>query len=242
MKILERSALTKNLILFSLLSLYFVFVIESVSSGVSSLELERIYNFVQREKILMAWASVSIFLVYRVKKASIFFLGIFFLVVFLKTFIFYFNETNKLILVFVFAYLVIASNFFLFWKLDLKSAVYHPLFKSRMIGPNSFYNLFAHMTGIQNEAWVTLTNWDESSCFVHCHEGQVFKREEVVLSFEFEGRTFYQRGRVMTAYEEGFGVNFLFNQRTLSGLEWIDYYDIIFDRGFRPNFKGINDA
>ncbi len=230
-KIVKRSIVIKNLILYIVFSLFYLHLLYSLTRGVSAINLVQFQTNVQSEWALIMLGLTAIIAVFLGIKVSRFIYFLFFSIILIKGATPLFKELDKFVLIMNFVYLVFAYYFHLFWKLELDEAFYKPRFTKRDLGPKAKLPVNVKVID-RNGALVSgeLTNWDKSGCFIST-EGQTVIRGKVAFEVEYENRIFTQDGIVMTEYDKGVGIKFQKKSLKTSDHDWLDFYDILRDRG-----------
>jgi hypothetical protein len=231
-KLLKRSQVIKNLILFIVFSVFYLHLIYSLTKGVSAFNLLGLKENLIKEWALIMLGLTSIVSVSLGTKVSKFIYSLFFVVVLVKTSAPLLNELDKFVLIMNFAYLVFAFYYYLFWKLELDEAFYKPRFTSRDLGPRSSLPVKVKLTTSANqEIYGELTNWDKNGCFISITDSTLPKGS-IKFEVEYEQRQFMDYGQVMTEYANGVGIKFQKVTSKSNVHNWLDFYDILRDRGF----------
>jgi len=231
-KVVKRSLVIKNLILFILFSIFYLHLLYSLNRGVSAFDIAGLKMNIQNEWALVMLGLTSIVSIFLGLKASRFIYFLFFSIVIVKGSIPLFKELDKFLLIMNFIYLVFSYYFHLFWKLELSEAFYKPCFTKRDLGPKSALPFSVKVTdknGIEVKG--DLTNWDKNGCFIALKGAQSI-RGKINVEIQYEERSFSQEGVVMTEYDNGVGIKFQKKASVAVHHSWADFYDILRDRGF----------
>ena len=234
MKILKREQTAKNLIVFILLSFYYLYLVHSSMVGHGVLDRERFENFVLDEKLLAFVCLCTAWSVFFVKKFSKILFLFFISLVSMKSSLVFYQEGNKVVLIGMFFYVVTAFVLWVFWVRELDSSVFNPNYRENQVSGKNRYNL---RVGIKNAKDVEyrgfLTNCDEFSCFAHLKGGNARELKGLVsINVSFLGKEFHALGRVVTEYADGFGIKLVESgQKQGMHLGWSEFYAIITDRG-----------
>jgi hypothetical protein len=147
-----------------------------------------------------------------------------------------FIDFNKLIVIGLFFYLVIA--FFLYQMLC-------DYYDKSYMNPNYSRNdLFDPLLlGIKvkisddlgKEYEGVLTNWDDYGCFVKLDTDNQIE-EKLILSVYFKNRTFEQSGVVVCRARDNFGIGVKFNgsKKSVSVFNWAEFIEIVEELGYLP--------
>ncbi len=232
-KILQRSAVTRNLLIFQLCNLAYLYVIQSLCLGTSALDWRPFGDMLYASPWVMASFMISFVSIYWFTRFSSLFFTAFCLIILGESFFFLLKNFDKLILVLIFFYAICSTYFLLFWKLERQEAIYCPSFDKSFIGKLSEYNLEIELDGPDAPIRGMLTNWDEKGCFFVISTPHRPLKKKIRFKILFEGFQFQCQGQVVTKYANGYGVRL---EKTPQALNWESFYDIISDRGYRPRY------
>lgn len=236
-KLYKRSPVLKNVLLFILLTFFYLHILYSIHKGVSAVIPKNFFQFYKDNIYLVYSGIITFYFVYSAKLISkFFFLG--FLSLFLYSGVqLFISNFDKLILIFNFIFLVIGFNFFLFLKLELEESIYRPSFHSLDVTNTDMHKIKINLNGkdVKNLTG-HLSNWDSVSCFIQFNENLRLAKGPVGIDIFFKGNKFFQRGYVVTTYSNGVGIRFKYDRRKgrKSSHDWLDFYAIIHDMGLRP--------
>ena len=168
MKILKRNYEHRNLLLFITLSLIYLQVIYSLSSGISALAPSSVKSFFTNHYLIFSFAILTMVMTVKVKNYSDKFLLIFVCVVAGKNFILLASSFNKMILVLNFIYLVFAFYFYMTWDVEISKACFNPLFASNDLEKSTRFALKGEIFDENDQllSAITVSNIDDKSCFV----------------------------------------------------------------------------
>ncbi len=234
----ERNRIIKNIILFTLISFFFLFALKRLHQGESALDIAAFVSFLDNSIFLCFFGFLSISTLYFVRRISRLFFSIFSILILYEVFIIYISEWSNVVLLSGFTFLVFSYYLQIYLKLELSDAVYTSLFSSYLPSPSDFYQFNVRLE-FPNGAYRNglLTNWDENGCFVVFEDKipLVSRNVEIfILSF---GHSFRQRALVVSRSPRGLGVKFSSeNKRQIKDglLCWRDFYCILEDRGIFP--------
>ena len=232
-RILERSAVTRNLLIFQIFSLVYLYVIQSLSLGTSALEWRPFLDMLEVRPWMIASFILTFFSIYWGTRFSSFFFVSFCLLILGESFLFLLKNFDKLILVLIFFHAICSMYFLLFWKLEQQEAIYCPSFDKNFIGKLSEYNLKVEVESPSGQLRGILTNWDTKGCFFSLSHPHRQLKGKIRFKILFEGFEFQCQGQVVTKYAEGYGIRLI---KTPETLNWESFYDIISDRGYRPRY------
>lgn len=242
-KVLKRSRLTKNLLLYLPLCIFFIHIVESLSQGKSALSLAEIFSLVDTHRPLLIFLPFVFTSIFYVKKLSRVLLLLFLGGVFVQSISPFFKEYDKIILLLNFFFIVVSYHFYLFWDLELKDALYRPGFTKNDLVECYPYDLDVTVkTESGKPLKGQLTNWNPGSCFVALDVDNknsfFFKRpQRVILELTIEGKKFESSGEILTAYYNGLGIKLDKRDKKSYLPSWEDFYAIIDQRGLKPLLK-----
>ncbi len=242
-KLYKRSIIINNLLVFILFSIIFLHILYSLDRGISAYSVDIFRSFLSDNILLSIVAFVTGVSIWNIFSFSKILFFLFCSLIFISGMVIFFHNFDKFILVLDFIYLLLAVYFYIFWKLELEEAIYHPNFSSADINKAFAYSLNIEVELDSGEKIKGhLTNWDNNSCFLFLEMKNNF-RGRVNLHIEFENRIFAQRGVIISQYGSGIGVKFSFDEDYDSigddgknRFHWIDFLTIISDRGYQPGF------
>ena len=237
-KIHQHSITMQNLVIFILLSVFFIHSLQSLAAGVSAFNLLDLKQLIISKLFLATLMFATIFLIVQMRKISLWPLLLFLFLVSWECFSCYFVSGDKLILSLSFIYLMFSIFFFLFWYHELGNAVYNPGYSFREVGGISKFIIpvqFSRESGEDPVISGMLTNWGPESCFVTVnedHRSESFLLREMQL--KFAGETFRCRVELISSYFRGFGLKILpDSEKNLSCHDWQEFYRILSDRGYQ---------
>lgn len=232
-KIYKRSSVLKNLVFFVALSFVYYHIVLSLFHQTSAIEWSFTLTNAQTSTPILVLGFLSLISIWYVWPISKYLTPLFMLLVFFKTFSLFFISFDKVLLLLNFTYLVFAFYFWLFWKLELKEAHYHPGFNQNDIEMRPKYDVKVEVVEEGGKVYLGwLTNWDESSCYILLNEKWVDLRGKIKVLIKFEKDSFQSEAQIVSSYGPGIGVKFNSIDEKKSPLGWSDFYDIMSDRGY----------
>ncbi len=234
-KLYKRSTVMRNMILFILLSLFFIHLQFSINAGVSALNLGNLVELLWNQKMMVFFALLSIVSILFASRLSKILFFIFSILVIYNGFSIFFIKLDKIILLMDGVYLVLAYFSYLFWHFELNESIYVPGFSTNLIGNKSIYDIRVElMAEFRDPANGFMTNWDEFGCFIVLNgEFDPTIKKTVKLYISFAGKEFSQWGEIVTGYGNGVGIKFFeTDEEHDRDLRWKDFFSIISDRGY----------
>ena len=238
LKVYKYNEVIQNLILFLILSIFFLHIVISFNKGLSALNWVSLKSLFFDLPILNLLFIGSILSIMRAKNFSKLFLILFFIYISSYSFLLFFENFDKIILVLNFIYIVFAFYFYIYWTFELRKAIYLPCYSPHDIGDKTYYDLKGKVLikDSKEEILGYIVNWDQEGCFFYSKKLPVKRNKGgVTLVVEFEGLIFSQEAEVVTSYFNGIGLRFIINKKEdNSSYSWSDFFKIIGDRGFLP--------
>lgn len=231
LKVAERSSLVWNMALFIFCGLFFLYL-QAVSIGrVSFLNLDFFISYLKSAYWIISLGIITAFLCLRLKKASLIFLGFFVLGLTASTSLFLASNFSKLILVFLFLFLISSIYLYQFLKEELYAPYLNSLFSESDLFSTRLYLVEVDFSRGEEASKGLLTNWDENGCFVRVLDNATVPRwgqREFVVNYQ--GHEFRFKGKVVSKLPKtGFGVKI-----DSSDANWSELYSILQDRGLEP--------
>lgn len=233
MKILKRNYGHRNLILFLVLSLFYLQAIYSLSIGRSVFSFLSFKSFLTNQYIILILSVVAGYMVLKIKKFSEYALLVCLVVIVGKNFILLSDSFNKLILVLNFIYLLFAFYFYITWDLEVGFASFNPKFSNYDLEKESRFRINANIStrdfrySLRN---AKITNLDEGSCFLLLEEKiHLNSKEQYFLESVFEGVCFRHQARVVSHYGNGIGL--VFENAPEERFSWTELYKVCLERG-----------
>jgi len=238
LKVHRYNEIIQNLILFLILSLFFLHIIISFSKGLSALNLASLKELFLEMPFLNVLFLGSLLSIMKAKEFSKVFLILFFFHISAYGFLLFFENFDKIILVLNFIYIIFSFYFYICWTFELRKAIYLPCYTPYDIGDKTYYDLKGKVSLADGnkELLGFIVNWDKEGCFFYSKEKFPKKKKGyLTLQIEYEGLAFFQRAEIVTSYFNGVGLRFVSNSKEVASIySWNDFFKIIGDRGFLP--------
>lgn len=245
LSIKKREKLIWNTIIFSIFSLVFLYTAECLIRDVSALRLDNFIVFLKNYKFTSILLIVVLYQVYFIKSLSKYIIALFLLIILGKSTSFLFVKFDKVLLMLVFTYSILAYYFFSFWKEEIQEPYYCPMFDQFDLSERINYKIYCSVTNNKNHQQKGhLTNWNSKGCYIqldpHGHPLDVKKNKKIfngplTITLAFHDRTFSQDARLISTYNNGaaIGVKFIDNKKPIiNTFGWYDFYMILCDRGY----------
>lgn len=232
MKILKRSNLIYNQVLFVIFSVVYLHISFSLDADISAVDFPRFLNMLKGLPLLMGLSIVSIISLLMIRKVAIYLLSLLTLIVFYKSFSLFLLSYDKLLLVLNVVYMLVSYNMILLLKEELSLAIYRPGFKDNSLEVENYKNLTANLSVDGRVLSGNITNLDKLGLVVKVDNNTQIKGT-VDINIPFEGEEFYSKGIVATKFTDGYGIKILASKKTPSVLQWKDLYNIFYRRGYK---------
>jgi len=146
-----------------------------------------------------------------------------------------FIEFNKIIVIALFCYLVIAYFFYQLFSYYLSLASLNQNFTPHDLFEPMLLKIPCKIKAKENEIGGYLTNWDEEGCFILLSQRHELKGK-VQLEVYFKDRIFQQEGEVVahSLDSSGLGLKFGRTQKVLNIFNWDEFIELVEELGFRP--------
>lgn len=231
MKILKRNFEHRNVIIFLILSVIYLQAVYALSKGISFYGIDSLGALVREHIIILGLVALTIFSIVKVIKHSDKLMLFVLILMTGKNFILLSSSFNKLVLALNFLYVIFAFYFFVIWELQINKASYNPLFSRHDLEKVARFQIKGTVKGDNvSELDVLITNIDENSCFLYMPKDapKFNPKEKFTLTANYEGVLFEQDACVVSAYDQGVGMEFL---KPKSGASWSDLYKVCLERG-----------
>lgn len=234
MKILKRSSNVFNLILFQIFSFVFLHVVFSLKTGYSALSLERIYTLAIDYIFLTLLLLSNIVTIFLVKKLSYIQLIITSFIISIICFLQFIESFDKTILFYNLFYIFLSFFFIMIWKLELEDSVYNPNFDGRDLRSSGLQKVEVTLSDEDGrEAKGVIQNWSKESFFLSSKDFDLNINSIISVKMLYQSIEFNFTAKIATQSKDGFGL-YIYKEQNTSSLNWIDFYDIISDRGIYP--------
>ncbi|MDD0854791.1 hypothetical protein HBN50_16905 [Halobacteriovorax sp. GB3] len=231
MKIISRSAVVRNVLLFSLLSLGYLHIVYAFHAGKSAVSMPDIIAFLKSNFPLLALTLATIVSVFKCWKLSTYIYGIFTVTVTFHSLTIFFDSFDKVVLVFNLLYVLAAFYLYQLLYLEFSEAIYNPKFNGRDLDKRKVIDGIVLNFGDENiEGFIT--HLDKTSFFFRAYEKKIGIRGKAKFSLNYLSKEFNISGKVMTQFHDGYGIKVIDSENSAEGdLSWRELYDILIDRG-----------
>ena len=146
-----------------------------------------------------------------------------------------FLEFNKIIVITLFCYTVIAYFLYQLYRYYLSLASLNANYSSNDLFGPLLKDLPCLITIESTEFSGHLTNWDEEGCFVKLSKPAILSTRVNVI-IQFKGRSFEQIGELVAHSVDltGIGIKFGKAPKGLNVFNWAEFNELIDELGFKP--------
>jgi hypothetical protein len=147
-----------------------------------------------------------------------------------------FIEFNKIIVVALFFYIVIAYFIYQLYSYYLSLANLNPNYSSKDLFDPLLKKIFCEISNSDEVLKGHLTNWDEEGCFIILEKPLSDKARNLKLTIHFKGRSFEQDGEVVAQSTDFLGVGIKFNKvpKGLNVFNYAEFTELVHELGFKP--------
>lgn len=233
-KIFSRNLFIKNLMIFVLLSFFFLYFVENFKHPRFFSDLGLLKEYALSNLLVFTITLLLTLSIFFLLKWSRYLFLVFCTGVFLYSIRVYFLSSSAAILPLSLIYMMCAYYFYTLFSEELKGALYLPNFVARDINPVPNKKLKILLRKNDNSLIGYLLNWDSRNVFVYLND-QIKLRGKVNLEMHLDGSVFCFEGKIVTAYNKGYGIKVTDSASGVYG--WEDLYQILLDRGYNQQTK-----
>lgn len=236
MKILKRNSNIINIIIFQLFSVGYLHVLYSLVDGYSSLDITTLSRSLEGNLSFIGLCLLNTIFIFMVKKISLRLLIVTATTASVISLLLFLESFNKTILLYNLLYIIISYFFCMIWKLELNEACYNSFFDRKILRPiglNDVSVQLREVVGDRSSSGV-ITNWTVDTLFVATEEGKRL-RGEIEVELLYKDTNFFFKGVAVASNADGVGLR-TFSEKKETTLNWLDFYDIITDRGITPTY------
>ncbi len=239
-KILYRSAVVWNSILFVLFSYIFLYFQNLYLTLGSIRDKSALISFVQSNIGIALLFTITIISLVRCLKIGRYFLLLCSIVTLIAS-IYNLNiEFSKFNVVILFVYLAISYYIYEFYIFDQKESYYNPLYHNSDLFKPMLKVIDVKLLKADTDIFSgVMTNWSPEGCFVVGDESKSLSGT-LQANIVFDGVTFVQTGIIVSKAKalNAYGVRFIDNKGTheKNSLGWKQFYEIIDEMGYKPEF------
>lgn len=232
MKVWRKNPPIRNILLYQVFALMFLFSIQTLTSGVGFFNAKALLLVLKSNYLTILIGVITFYSCFRFMKMSKYAVLIFMILISAKTFFILSTSFNKLVLGLDFIFIMFSFYFYTEWELFLDQAATTPNFSTSDCEKESRFPIVGSLIKDGQAYKFNLTNIDEAGCFIYADKNDQLKLsfgEKILIEVEYENVLFKSIGTCLSIYDRGFGFSFerdVKNRRSLSGL-----YQVCLDRG-----------
>lgn len=242
MKIIYRSSVIWNLILFMLLSFMFIYLQKAIYLERSAFNILFLKSTLVENLPVISCIFLSSLLIYNLKKICQFFYFLSVLFITSVSIINLFQEFSKLILIVLFLYILISYYFFFLLRSDLFRSYYNPLYNKKNLFEPMLFKIPCELEVFRNDKTESikgyLTNWDDFGCFIALE--QPYPKNLGIknnLSIIFNEQRFDEQVSVVSLLKSRRGIGLRFkNNKSKNIFNWKELNKIIDDMGISVEY------
>ncbi len=236
LKVKKKDVLVVNLIFFLILSFLFLYLQYAYRYHLSPFSLAYFKKSIQLFWYALAPIMIASFLAWRHHPWSKIWYSISVIIVGYRVIEGLFIEFNKIIVVALFFYVVIAYFIYQLYSYYLSLACLNPNFSSGDLFDPLLKKIHCQLTSNLDFYDGYLTNWDEEGCFIILDKAVTDKNKNIRLKIEFSGRSFEQDGEVVAHSTDFKGVGLKFSKvpKGLDVFNYAEFTELVHELGFKP--------
>lgn len=234
MKVVRRSMILWNLIIFVILSMAFFHVGGSDLNKVSSFSYSNFGLMKTSYLVLGVVSTLALFSLFLVSKLSKFTFVILVSTVFTLTVINLTFSFSKLILVLLFFYLVLSYFYYQFLILELNQASVNSGYTKRNLFEPMLYKINCEVELPDGKMIAGyLTNWDDTGCFLKLAE-KLKLPKKFKFYIRIENEEFTDLATVVAKIGDDLGYGLKFDTREIKKFSWNQCVQYINELGYKP--------
>ena len=147
-----------------------------------------------------------------------------------------FIEFNKIIVIALFCFLVIAYFLYQLFHYYLSLASLNANYSSFDLFKPLLKTIDCQISAEGTQYPGFLTNWDDEGCFIKLKQALPVSDDKVLITIHFKGRSFEQEGEVVAHSIDltGIGIKFGKTPTGLNVFNWAEFDELIHELGFKP--------
>lgn len=234
-KVKKRDTIIYNIAIFLMLSFFFTYIQHAYRFHLAPFSLVYLQKSIELFWYLALPVVLTSFLVWRHHRFSPLMFQLCVFLVCFKVIEGLFFEFNKIIVITLFFYVVIAYFLFQYLTSYLSLARINPNYSENDLFKPILKEISCELEFNNQKYNGILTNWDEDGCFVLLDES-LNVLSAVTVSLVFFGRHFTERGEVVasTLDYRGFGIKFETTKKEMTEFNWSEFMELIEELGFQP--------
>jgi hypothetical protein len=241
LKIIHRSSSIWNIIVFVLLSFFFLFAVTAIINNKSGFDLTFLRFFLVKEDFFLAIILISSLSVFFHKKISKMLFLSCSIIVIGKVSLNLYEDFDKFIVTMLFFFILSSYYYFTLLQIELRRAYLSPNYSIKELFDPMLYKIPCAVESLDNkdkkeELDSYLLNWDDESCFISCKWQDIPKDKNVNFVVEYNGYTFSQKAKIVS-FKKDIGIGLVFmDEEKKSLFDWAEFIKIINDLGFTVRY------
>jgi hypothetical protein len=238
-QVLSRSAISLNIIMFIIFSLFFFHTEIALLNQLSAFNVNLIKINVMDFKHVFLMGITTIGLIWGAKKVSTYTFSMFILLILIESVNILRVDFNKPILILLCFFLVLSFYYYLLLTNELQQPYLNTNYrKSDMFEPVLLKIPARVVFRDGKELLGHLVNWNENGVFLKLDEKVDIWDNKVKLVIDYKGREFSEVAKLVSVVKnkDGFGLRFISNSEKTNEFSWYNFYKILDDMGFEPEY------
>lgn len=235
LKVKKKDPVVMNTIIYLLLSFVFLYLQYAYRHQLSPVSMVYLRKSVELFWYIAIPIGIAAYLIWRIQRIAAYAYGFCIFLVTYKVVEGLFIEFNKIIVIALFFYTVIAYFLYQLLKVYWDNASINPNYDKADLFPPLLKVIGISLGKEGNEGDGILTNWDADGCFIKLTKSAKFTGQ-LMVKIRFENREFVQEGEVVaqTLDLTGVGIKFKQSSKDLKVFNWDEFTELIQELGFRP--------
>lgn len=234
MRILYRSSVVWNLILFCFCSYIFLYLQNIYLLGETLTQKETALNFFRAHIPYVSFVVITVILVYNLKRSAKYFVSLLTIWTLIYSTINLFEEFSKFIVILLFFYLLCSYYLLQFFNMEKKESYYNSLYSDNLLFEPMLQKIKVQIKFQDENVSGYLTNWSDEGGYVYLEQNsdKNIRRGELTLSYlenEFKNPIY-----VVSRKKNGFGFKVGKKSQSATDLGWNEFYEIIEEMGLKP--------
>lgn len=235
-KIISRSGLVWNLVLFCLLQFLFLHVVSEVHLGRSALSLASFKKYTLSMLPLLVLSVALMYSIFQAKKISLLLFILHSLAIVILASRVFIAGLDKVVLILLFAFIVMSYIMFIMWKMELEEASFRPGYTKKSLFRFLEYRIPVELRAGEHTVSGMLSNWDDNSFFMFAQDPLPVKLGRLVdVNIQLNEHLFTTKAKIVSVAPGGFGLRVM-EESSLASRDWKSFYDIIKSRGYINRF------
>jgi hypothetical protein len=237
-KIIHKSKIIWNLVLFLLFSLFYYHVQLALIDRFSSFNLELFKSILISKSYLVVFVGLSLISIIRVRQYSkVLYLITGYLVIF-ESFKILLINFDKFLLVLNSFYIILFYYFYQVLKIELSESFYNSNHNDSDMFPPCLVNIECFVEMNDGRSYQgNIINWSEQGMFIKLEEAVPSLDKKIKIIIHFQNEVFYTSTKLISRSGDyrGFGLKVIKSKKSVKEFNWTDLYGILDEMGYEPS-------